>query len=420
MSKPLAVQHDDKLIKIDGHPVTRCQSFGYDTNMNSEDIYEIGNENILESRVDDIITSTTNITALDWGTVDLFGQLMSEKAAIDTRPNLAVITQTHLQKAIVDITVPILENDVWKRTVWLPNQHLQSFSFSYSTDGNAQEQYTLAGDMDYDFPEGYSEMYSEEGTYATTSTFTVTSSQTGKTGAYISVNNIVYDTDHFSWSGTTVTVSGTAGGGSLASADRFRLAWYDDTPATTFTKLDTAGLSSVRAGQVVIGLGSEAVVDSTHKTLRLQSVTINGSVEREENRELGTKQLTGRTWRTTNIEVQATADASDLQEWAYFNGVSESDWNDWANQAIILYPSRVIGLEQELMVRVYDDSDQNYLLKTLTLENLSVTGKGHTHDVQGKEQVTFTLRGSYITASGNGVPAGSKLAGASVYPSIWV
>jgi len=61
MSKPLAIQHDDKLIKIDGHPVTRCQSFGYDTNMNFEDIYEIGNENILESRVDDVITSALRI-----------------------------------------------------------------------------------------------------------------------------------------------------------------------------------------------------------------------------------------------------------------------------------------------------------------------------------------------------------------------
>lgn len=420
MSKPLAIQHDDKLIKIDGHPVTRCQSFGYDTNMNFEDIYEIGNENILESRVDDVITSTVNFTALDWGTSDLFGQLMSEKAGVDTRQNRAVVTQAMFPRAVVDLTVPVLENDVWKRSVWLPNQHLSSFTFNYSVDGNATEQYQLAGDMDHDFPEDYHEMYSEEGTYASNATFTVASSDTGKTGDYISVNNLIYDSTHFSWSGTTVTVSGTAGGGALASGDRFRLAWHDDTPVTTFTKLSTAGPSTVRTGQVKIGLGSEAVVDSAHKTLRVQSVNINGTVEREENRELGTKQLTGRTWRTTNIEVQAVLDMSDLQEVAIMQGVSESDWNDWANQAIILYPQRFIGNEQELMIQIYDDADQSYLLKTIIMENLSVTGKGHTHDVQGKEQVTFTLRGSYITVSGNGVPAGSKLAGASVYPSIWV
>jgi hypothetical protein len=72
MAKPKIIAHDDKLIKIDGHPVTRLQSFNYDTNMNYEDQYEIGNENMLESRVDDIITTNVNMTANDWGTVDLF------------------------------------------------------------------------------------------------------------------------------------------------------------------------------------------------------------------------------------------------------------------------------------------------------------------------------------------------------------
>jgi len=72
------------------------------------------------------------------------------------------------------------------------------------------------------------------------------------------------------------------------------------------------------------------------------------------------------------------------------------------------------------MIQIYDDSDQNYLLKTEIFSNLRFVGKGSTHDVQGKEQVTYTLRGSAMTISGNGVPSGSKLAGANVYPSIWV
>jgi hypothetical protein len=419
MAKPNAISHDSKLIKIDGHPVTRVQSFSYDTNMDFEDQYEIGNENILESRVNDIVTSTVNMTANDWGTVDLFGQIMSEKATLDTRQNLAVVTQAMLKNAEVDITVPILEDDVWKRTVWLPNCYLSSFSFAYDVTGKGSETYGFDGIEDYDWPEDYHVMVSEEGTYASSTTFDVTTSATGFTGEYISVNDIIYGNTMFSWATTVVTVSGTAT--TLKASDRLRLAHYDSSaPASTFTKLDTAGISTVHAGQVKIGLGSEAVVDGDWKTLKIQSVAINGTVDREENRELGTKQIVGRTWRATNCDVSITVDESDLEEYAYFCGVSEADWADWSNQAIILYPTLTIGNENELMIQIYDDSDQSYLLKTITMQNLSFTGKSTSQDVQAKGAITYTLRGSYITVSGNAVPAGSKLAGANVYPGIWV
>lgn len=419
MAKPNAISHDDKLIKIDGHPVTRVQSFGYDTNMDYEDQYEIGNENILESRVNDIVTSTVNMTTNDWGTVDLLGQIMSEKASLDTRENLAVVTQSMLKQAEVDITVPILEDDVWNRTVWLPNCYLSSFSLAYDVTGKGTETYTFDGIEDYDFPVTFHVMASEEGTYASAATFDVVTNVTGYTGEYISVNDIIYGNTMFSWATTVVTVSGTAT--TLKASDRLRLIHYDSSaPASTFTKLDTAGISTVHAGQAVVGLGSEAVVDDAWKTLKVQSVSINGTVDREENRELGTKQIVGRTWRATNFDVSISVDESDLEEYAYFCGVSEADWADWTNQAQILYPTMTIGNENELLIQIYDDSDQTYLIKTITMQNLSFTGKSTSQDVQAKGAITYTLRGSYITVSGNGVPGGSKLEGSNVYPTIWV
>jgi hypothetical protein len=240
-----------------------------------------------------------------------------------------------LKTAEVDLTVPVHEDDVWERTVWLGNCYLSSFTFSYDVNGKGSESYTLNGIQDYDFPNEYREMTSEEGTYASSSTFTTSTSATGYTGQYITVNDTIYGQSQFSWASTTVTVSGTAT--SLKSSDRLRLVHYKNSPASTFTKLDTAGLSTVHAGQVVIGLGSEAVVDAAHKTLRIQSVSINGTVDREENKELGTKQLVGRTWRSNSIDVTITIDETDLQEYAYFCGMSVSGWNDWDSNTIILF-----------------------------------------------------------------------------------
>jgi len=412
----------DKLFFIDRYVVTRLQSGNWDQQPNDESIYEIGNPNIVETIIDPNIPVNVTLDVNDWGSVDLLAQIVGQGKYNNSNKNQASITQANFKKQKSDILVRVRHNELetLHHSVWIPNCTLDSFSWSYSVDGNATENYTFTGDTDRFYFTDWRDAAIDIGTYASSTTFTtnVDPGSSTFTGLYASINGKIYpfkngSTDLMTWasntgSGTvTVTANGTNYGiPSLATGDRIRVLYYRTTPNSTFTQLDTDGIAAVKGGFVEIRMFNDSGSAPSQYTTNLQSVTINGAFTRDDIKELGNYQLVDRPLRNLQLNIDVTMLEDDLALWLNAMGGDSS-----TTEAKL---QDTIDEEQTIEVKIYDNYDKTNLLKTITISNAKVLSSPFNTDVNSNGTITFSLRADEFTVAGSGT-SGNRLANA--YPT---
>ena len=416
--------HYDKMFFADEYVITHLQTGNWDQETTDEDIEEIGNPGIVETIIDPVIPSTVTLNTNDWGATDLLAQIYGTEADVDGSGNAYDIAagnrnswiideaQTKLSKCDILVRVRDDRTDVVGSSVWIPNCQVQTLNWSYSVDGNATENITLRGDTDRHFVKNYRQTTVEIGTYATGSTFTVTSDEGTGTFVelYFTVNGTIYDdTQITSW--TTTTVDITASGVTLVATDRIRFVFYRATPDDSFTELDTSGIGAIKAPYVVIGLGDAAFVTSASKTLRLQSVDVNVNVTREDVKEIGTEQLVASPQQKQDVTIDATVLEEDMENLAKIMGISSADW---ATGDVEFKLQDAIGNFNELFVLVYDDSSQTDLLKKLEVSEMALLNNPFTQDVGALGQYTLSFRADNWEWFGYD-PTGTRLA--DTYPT---
>lgn len=412
--------HYDKMFFADEYMITHLQTGNWDQETTDEDIEEIGNSGIVETIIDPVIPSTVTLNTNDWGATDLLAQIYGTEADVDGAGNaydpaagnrnswIIDEAQTKLSKCDMLIRVRDDRTDVLASSVWIPNCQVQTLNWSYSVDGNATENITLRGDTDRHFVENYRQTTVEIGTYASATTFDVTTDGTNHTELYYSVNGTIYDASTVtSWTTGTVTVTTPA----LVTGDRIRFVFYLTTADDDYTELDTSGIGAIKAPYVVIGLGDDSFVTSASKTLRLQSVDVNVNVTREDIKEIGTEQLVGSPQQKQDVTVDATVLEEDMENLAKIMGVSSADW---ATGDVEFKLQDAIGNFNELFVRIYDDSSQSDLLKKLEVVNMNLLNNPFTQDVGALGQYTLSFRADNWEWFGYD-PTGTRLA--DTYPT---
>lgn len=423
MARPTSLASGDKLIRVDEWIITRLQNFNYTPQMSSEDIREMGSDDLVETVVDPYIPVDISMTANCWGTVDLWSQLMGEKATSDALYSGATadrndftINEDDIRNQCVDFIQQVRNNtnDDCENTVWFPNAYLNSASLSYSVDGVGTEEFTFTSDTERHLLNTYKESYVAIGTYASSTTFTVNvdpgTSNATYTGLYVSVNGTIYDNTYISgWptgDPSTVTVTGIT----LSSGDRIRLVYYKTTPGDdNYTNIDSAVIGAIKGSYVKLGLKPAAT--TSDKNLRVQSVDIDITVNREEDKELGTNGVIGRTvLYPVEVNVSTTVNETDMTDYAAYAGKTFSSDS-------VITPSDLLGNDQDLIVQIYDDHNQTNVVKTITVDDMRVTGYDNSHDVGGKGQVTWTFRGDNFQLVGGGDIG--RLASSGAYPSQW-
>jgi len=419
--------HYDKLVYVDGFIVTRLQTANWDQEITDEDIEEMGNSGIVETIIDPVIPVTVTMNTNDWGATDFMAQIMGSEADVDSGSayntaaadqNSWIVNSSDMKVQKVDVTARIRSGVTGKqdRTVWIPNCGITSLNWSYSVDGNASENVTLRGDTDRHFIGEFRDANVEIGAYATSSTFTITSTVTTHTVLYISINNTIYDDTNFTFATSTVTVIGDLAT-TLVDGDRFRAFIYKTTASDTFTELDTSDVGAIKSPYVVIGLGDADQIAALEKTLRLQSVDVTASVTREDIKEIGTEDLVNSSMAKHEVVVDATVLEDSLENFAYMLGVTPSEWTNRDTVGVEMRLQDSIGNLQELYVQVYDDSTQAELLKTLHCTSLRLTSSPFSHDVGGQGQYSLSFKCDNWSWAGEGV-SGNRLANA--YPNLWI
>jgi hypothetical protein len=239
----------------------------------------------------------------------------------------------------------------------------------------------------------------EIGTFNTTTTFDVTSNVTNFTELYISINGTIYDDTNFTWATTIITLTG---GLTCADGDRLRAIFYLTTPDDDYTELDTTGIGAVKGAYSVIGLGDADVIDSSSKSVRVQSVDVNVTITREDVKELGTQDLVTSIQTKQEVTVDATVLEEDMENLARIMGASASDWANRDTSGLEWRMQDSIGNLQELFVKIYDDSAQTNLLKTLNIVDMNLLNNPFTQDVGALGQYTLSFKADNWEWVGNG------------------
>ena len=420
MGRPASLAGDDKLIYVDEWVVTRVQNFNYEPQFTTEDTRELGNSGIVETIVDPYIPTSISMTVNDWGSVDLLSQLMGSSASGDALysgatadRNTFTVDQDDLKTQRINLLQKVRDNTIstttLDRTVWFPNCYIDSMSFSYSVDGLAQHTFNFMSDTERHFIHDYRDAKVTIGTYASSSTFTttVTEATDNYLELYAVINGVIYDATTYitSWTGTTCTVTGVT----LADGDQISLVYYVATPGN-YSNLDSAVIGGIKGAYVVMGLTYAAVTAGTTKSLRVQSCNIDVQVNREEDKELGTQGVIGRTVRyPIEVTVSVTVNENDLKDF-----VERANGGTFADKDEISV-SDLLAKDNNLGIGVYDDHTQTNLLYTLDIEDMRVTGRGATQDVDSRGQVTWTYRADNFSFDGN--EDIGRLA--TAYPSDW-
>jgi hypothetical protein len=395
----MMTNHYDKMFFVDEYMVTRLQTGNWDQETTDEDIEEIGNSGIVETIIDPVIPSTVTLNTNDWGSTDLIAQLMGTEAKVDAGQTVAydpasgnrndwLVDEAQVKVAKIDTLVRVRNADtlVLESSVWIPNCQVQTINWSYSVDGNATENVTLRGDTDRHFVKNYRQTTVEIGTYASATTFTVTTDGTAHTELYFTVNGVIYDdTNITSWTTGTVTITAPA----LVTGDRIRFVFFMTSPADDYTELDTSGIGAIKAPYCVIALGDDTEISSASKTLRLQSVDVNVNVTREDVKEIGTESLVASPMQKQDVTIDATVLEGDMENLAKIMGVSDTDWGTGDVEFKL---QDAIGNFNDLFVTIYDDSSQANKLKQLECTGLALLNNPFTQDVGSLGQYTLSFR----------------------------
>jgi hypothetical protein len=416
---------EDEIVFIDEFGVRRAQRLTYTPNFNNVEVSEIGGLGLIET-IPELITTTTNLDTNDWGTTDTLAMVMGEKAA---RPynsgviNYYQITEADFGNAIVDILVQVQEDSTLRRTRYLPNQYLTGFTLTYNVDGVASENYTFAGDQDYDFVGAWADVRSYRGKYATPGSFQISGFLTvaNCTGIFITCNNQIVSTGNqitFAAGGSNTLVSSTNYTGFDSSA-KLRFVGAKWPSADTFAQrvtaayVNTPGYGAIMGRQVYIYLGDSTMTEATKvKALRLQSVSIAADLGRTDLKELGNETLVGKILNIPiRINITCEASDSDLETYARLvGGATLTAWNTYqgtpagTQSYVQLKSSLLANGTKNMIVDIYKErASATTMLKKITITGLFVSGKSGEISSTARGSLTWNLQGSYITITGYNV-----------------
>jgi len=422
--KPDYVIHSAVALYCDESQMRRVNSFSADAAFMDDDVLELANNGVAET-IDTLDTVSVTVDCHEFGSTENLAKAVNIFApTTDTgaSANKHYITDASFDNAQVEFMLKVTSGtntSALAASCWFGSQWLTGFTLSYSADGNATESYTFEGEYKRWFMNSFRDMYVVSGTRtgATQATIYGKNLQTGYTPRVLTVNGLIAsdikaggsNAITFTNSSSDTTVTATDIGGSnvtFQDGDRIRVIYAKNTPASFPSLSNTpAGIGALRKGMIDCYLynGTSTTDANATRTLRLQSVSINAGLDRTAAGELGNKRSYTRTLnRPINVEVSCEAYLSDLEEYAQLANqdtafdamtLNEIDTDDFTN-------------DTKLVVKLYKSetshTDANKL-KTITVDDLSVSADGFSIDTGGQATVSFTLTGTTFLAVGNSV-----------------
>lgn len=415
---------------VDGDFLYRVQTLGSTTTFNSTDLFELGQQDIIDV-VDDVPTVALTLDTNDWGTIRsaaAFARINNsgfDATATVSNANLAVVSGTtnlayYHGVTLADYGVSGSEFDLWApvqseaslgtaddaidQTMFLSRCFLTGINVTYSTGGQATENYTAETDnktwflndgrfvsqeewttvsgLSYNL--GLTDGSSSVATLSDNSlAFLYIDPSTGRrsvvidrangTRTYIAVKSGAASATEAGYNSATNVVTlptGTVVGASDTvkiryAADAYASATPGDsdvqkanyfTASTDAATGDHSNVGGLRQGQCEIYLVDPDLSTAYELALRLQSVNISANLGREALSELGHLKPYDRPL-TFPVEITTSVDATagDLETFAKFSG-KEAEFD--AGTLIDLTIDHLLKKDNLiLVVMVYDQTD---------------------------------------------------------------
>ena len=162
IAKPYQVRAEDAILFLGKSAMLRVQNLGISGGFDREEVKQLGFVNPIDYDKD--LGSSMTFDCNSWGTIDGLAQLLSRQPAdtpvvnqcdaqggavgvADDPANYITMKSFRDSKnSRVDVAVPIREEALFQRSLYVPNQRVESFDFSYNVDGVSTENYTTAAE----------------------------------------------------------------------------------------------------------------------------------------------------------------------------------------------------------------------------------------------------------------------------------
>ena len=383
MAKRLAVPSKELALKIvgptDSFLASRVQRITMNTDVPVTQVDEHGNK-LHVGTVLDTPNITLTFSAFDVG-VKIFSVLTGNDST--AYPSAGVdIGELGEMDAILFVksaTAP----DVYVKMAHARRLQIRDFSFSYSVTGESTEDYTAIGSEKRWFK---NDVLDEKFTTGTTS-FTLSQTPVQlKNGNY--ALSVILDgewltevdsgpaTGEYSISGTTLTT--------FDSMTTQLIAVYQVAAGEDWTDVsDLESAAAVRGRDVKVVIGANDIN-------RVQSVTINGNLNSQEVREMGSRVIIGYQSQVPTVEGTITVLDTDTELVDLFvNGSINSGDTEFQ----LAQGCTVSGVS--LAIKIMDPCDvtaEGTVLKTIYIPSLLVTGDSFTSNVNENAQQTFNFQ----------------------------
>ena len=422
-SKPNEIRHPQAAVLLEGYLCQRVQSLGYSADLNSEDVYQLTAEDVVEV-VDAAPSVSVTIDINEFGSINPYNHIVGNYGAADnTNTSTGTVTHTELGEAIVDVVVPIKESmDATEQTrvLWFNNCTLESLSGSYQVDGFATESIALAGNGQRWFQNAWASARVAVGTDVSAASLVpaVNGADLTLSATVLPImlieDGIPLSSTYWARDGAVID---SAGGYSFKPSSRYRVVYLRTAAgAGTFPSfsVETGPVGGVKEGEIEISLWDsndttepDFGFGANNKIMRVQSVDYECSFDREDLKQLNTgTYLKG--LNSTSITSSISLYDSDLEMWAIATGNSDdytSETNDFTTMTLSDFQNTT-----NLTIRIdvfntkeYVDHDETTLLKSIYLTGGKVTTTGDTFDVPGRGTQSFDLKFTGLSFVGTGL-----------------
>jgi len=392
-------------------PVKRLRSIDHGPRMDTEELEEMGNNQVTTDVIDDNVD--IGLEFHEYGSTRNLGMLLNKPEVVAT-PHGISVDQDDLENAIVDMVVRGANNlnrDTVQFSHWLRYGRLNSLEWNFAVNGpatmsarlNAQGVLTFIGDKrdvyifqgttdagsmtlaDNEFRLNY-QIADDVGSIPYTVLYVLYNNE------LIPASAVTLEADDGSdlYPYTKVIVTDTyLRNGKFESDDRLRLVVYKTTPGTL--PLLTTAPSAIRRGQVEILLGPSSMTDTDPRMLRIQTARLSVNPDTEALYEIGARDpyYMGITRVRTAVTLEAFK--TDLEKFNELLGGSQTE----------LDPLQISNAK--LIVKIYKENSKSTLLETFTFTGLNPTGMPMRSTIGGRATLGWELAGSLFTIVGAGV-----------------
>lgn len=383
MAKRLAIPSEELKLKIVGPydelNLPRVQRITMNTDVPTTDIYEIGN-NTLAGTVQDIPNITLTFSVFDVG-IKAFAVLTGNDPA--AYPGAGVDISALSEVDAILYVKDASANDFVK-SAHAKRLQVRDFTFTYSVDGESTEEYTLVGSEKRWFK---NDVIVDRFTTGSTS-FSLSQTpivlKNGNYGLSVTLDGEYLEevtgapaTGEYRIVGTTLTTGDTRTAQVLAV--------YHANPAgTNWSYISDATMpAAVRGRDVDIQILAEDIP-------RVQGVTINGNLNVQPVREMGTRNIIGYQRQVPTVEGTITVLDTDTEliDLLLNGSISSGDTEFQVGQGCV-----VSGVSLRIKILDPCDTTSPYtVLKTVYVPEIVVVGDSYTSNVNQNASQVFNWR----------------------------